>query len=42
MLEYLDPFNFVQTIVILVCKQISSDSIENEITNKLFHYKSYV
>ena len=40
--EYLEPFNYVQTIVILVCKQISSDSFKNKITYKLFTYKSYV
>ena len=39
MLEYLEPFNRVQTIVILVCKQISSDSFK--ITYKLLTYKSY-
>ena len=41
-LEYLEPFNYVQSIVIIVCKQISSDSFKNKITNKLLTYKSYV
>ena len=35
MLEYLEPFNCVQTIVILVCKQINSDLFENKITNNI-------
>ena len=30
-----NPFNWVQTIVILACKQISSDSFKNKITYKL-------
>ena len=34
MLEYLEPINCMQTVVILVCKEISSD--------KLLAYKSYV
>ena len=42
MLEYLEPFNCVQTMVILVCKQISSDSFETKITNKILTYKIYV
>ena len=42
MLEYLEPFNCVQTIVILVYKQISSDLFKNKITSKLLTYKSYV
>ena len=42
MLEYLEPFNCVQTIVILVYKQISLDSFKNKITYKLLTYKSYV
>ena len=42
MLEYLELFNCVQTIVILVCKQISSDSFQNKITNKLLTYKSNI
>ena len=42
MLEYLELFNCEQTIVILVCKEISSDSFKNKITNKLLTYKSYV
>ena len=28
MLEYLELFNYVQTIAILLCKQISSDSFK--------------
>ena len=39
MLEYLEPFNCVQTIVILVYKQISSDTFQNKITNNLSTYK---
>ena len=42
MLQFLKMFNYVQTIVILVYKQISSDSFKNKITNKLLTYKSYV
>ena len=42
MLEYLEPFNCVQAIVILLCKKISSDSFKNMITYWLFMYKSYV
>ena len=42
MLEYLQLFNYVQTIVILVCKQISSDLFVNKINNNLLSYKSYV
>ena len=41
MLEYLEPFNCVQTVVILVCKQISLDSLKNNITYKLI-YKSCI
>ena len=41
MLEYLESFNGEQTIVILVCKQISSDSFENKITYGLLNYESY-
>ena len=41
-LEYLEPFNCVQTKVILVCKQISSDSFINKISHKLLIYKSYI
>ena len=41
MLEYLETFNCVQTIVILVSKQISSISFKNKITYKLLTYKSY-
>ena len=42
MFEYLESFNYAQTIVILVWKQISSDSFKNKITYKLLIYKSYV
>ena len=42
LIEYLEPFNCVQTIVILVCKQISSVSFKNKIIYKLLTYKSYV
>ena len=42
MLEYLEPFNCVQTTVIFACKQICSDSFKNKIINKLLTYKSYV
>ena len=41
-LEYLEPFNCVQTLVIHVCKQISSHTFKNKITNKLLTYKSYI
>ena len=41
-LEYLELFNCVQTIVILMCKQISSVSFKNKITNELLTYKLYV
>ena len=33
------PFNCVETIAILMCKQMSSNSFENEITYKVFTYK---
>ena len=36
--EYQEPINYVQAIVILVCKQISSDSFKSKITNKLTNY----
>ena len=42
MLESLEPFNCVQTIVIFVCKQISSDSFKDKITRKPLSYKSYI
>ena len=32
------PFNCVETIAMLECKQISSNSFKNEITFKLFNY----
>ena len=38
----LKSFNCVETIAILMCKQINSYSFQNEITYKLFTYKSYV
>ena len=38
MLEYLEPFNCAQTVVILACKQISSESFKNKITNKLTNH----
>ena len=31
-----------ETIAVLVCKQISSNSFKNEINYKLFSYKSYM
>ena len=37
-LEYLEPFNCAQTIAILVCKQICSDSFKNKITYKLTNH----
>ena len=40
--EYLEPLNCVQTVVILMCKQISLDSFKNKITYKLLTQKSYV
>ena len=40
--KYLESFNCVQTIVILMDKQINSDSFKNKITNKLLICKSYV
>ena len=41
-LEYFERFNSVQTIVILVYKQIISDLFKNKITYKLLTQKSYV
>ena len=41
-LEYLEPFNYVQTIVIFVRKEINSELFKNMISNKLMTYKSYV
>ena len=35
MLDWLKPFNYVKIIAILVCQQISSISLKNEITYKL-------
>ena len=42
MFEDLEPFNCVQTIVIFVYQQISSDSFKNKMTNNLLTYKSYL
>ena len=42
MLEYLEPFSSVQTIIILVCTQISSDSFKSMITYKLLTYRSHM
>ena len=39
-LEYFELFNCVQTIKTLVRKQISSNSFKNNISYKLFTYKS--
>ena len=36
------PFNSVQRIAILVCKQICFIPFKNVYTEKLFNYKSYV
>ena len=41
MFDYLEAFNYVQTIV-FVCKQINSDSFKDKITYKLLTYKSCV
>ena len=35
MMKYLEAFNYVQTIVILVGKQMGPDSLKNKINNKL-------
>ena len=35
-------FNGEETIAILVCKQMSFNSFENKITDKLFTYKSWI
>ena len=40
--QYLKPLNCVRIIVILVCKQINSDSFENKITYKVLTYKWYM
>ena len=42
MLEYLEPFECVKTIVILVFKPINPDSFKNKNTYKLLTYKPYV
>ena len=39
MSEYLESFNYVQTIVILVYKQINSLTFKSKITYKLLIYK---
>ena len=39
MFEYLEPFNNVQAIVMLVCKQISLDTFKGRITYKPLTYK---
>ena len=41
-LEFLEPFNYVQTIVKFVYKQISFNSLKNKTTFKLLTNKSYV
>ena len=38
MLAISETFNSVETIAILMCKQISSDSLKNEIIEKLISY----
>ena len=38
-LDYVEQFNCVWNIEILVCKQISSDSFWNKTTNKLLTYR---
>ena len=38
----MEPLNCVQTIVILVCQQISFDSFKNKMNYKLLTYKSDV
>ena len=35
MLKYLEPINCVQTVMMLVYKQINSDSFKNKNNNKL-------
>ena len=42
MLEYLEPFNCVQIIVIVMCKQNNTNSFKNKIIYKLLTYKSYL
>ena len=37
--ESLRPFNYVQTIVIFMYNQISSDSLKDKITNNLLTYR---
>ena len=37
-----NKLNNLETVAILVCKQDSSNSFKNEITNKLFPYESYM
>ena len=38
--QYLKPFNWVKTITIPVCKEITSNLSKNKITYKLLTYKS--
>ena len=40
--QVLKPFNCMETIATVQYKQISSNSFKNEITDKLFTYKSYM
>ena len=40
--DHLEEINCVQTIVLLVCEQISSYSFKNYTTNKLLTKKSYI
>ena len=40
--KQLQPSNLVETIAILVCKQISSHPFKNEITDKLISYISCI
>ena len=38
----MEPFNCVETMVAIVCKEISFNSFKKEITNKPYTYKSYM
>ena len=38
----MEPFNYVETKTIPVCKQISYNSFKNQITYKLVTYKSFM
>ena len=42
MLEYLEPFIYMKTVEIFVCKQITYDSCKNKITHKLLTKTSSV